>query len=263
MMIGDIVGTTGRRMLKEQIQPLKQRYAIDLCVANGENAAAGRGLTPRLAQDILACGVDVITMGNHTWSKFELIDRIDSLPVVIRPANGPDSWPGRGYAIVRHPAGAVLVLNLQGRIFMDPINDPFAAADRLLNQLKVEYNIKMTVVDFHAEATSEKLAMGWYLDGRVTLVAGTHTHVQTADERLLERGTAYITDVGMTGPRDGIIGMDRGSSLRRLVDRLPAPYEAAQGRGVFSAVVVSADPRTGQATRIERIQIAESGELDR
>jgi metallophosphoesterase (TIGR00282 family) len=249
LMIGDIVGTTGRRMLKENIQLVKQRYAIDVCIANGENAAA---------QDIFACGVDLITMGNHTWSKFELIDRIDSLPNIIRPANGPDTWPGRGFAIIKHAEGAILVINIQGRIFMDPMNDPFATADRLLTQLKIDYNIKMVVVDFHAEATSEKVAMGWYLDGRVTLVAGTHTHVQTADERLLERGTAYITDVGMTGPIDGIIGMDRTSSLRRFVERLPSPYESAHGRGIFSAVVVTADPRTGQATRIERVQIQET-----
>ena len=256
-MIGDIVGSTGRRMLKEQLPRLKQRLAIDVCIANAENAAAGLGLTPRLAQDILGCGVDVITLGNHTWSKFELIDRIDTLTHVIRPANGPQSWPGQGYTIVRHPAGPVLVINLQGRIFMDPMNDPFATADRLLSQLKIDYNIRMTVVDFHAEATSEKIAMGWYLDGRVTLVAGTHTHVQTADQRLLECGTAFITDVGMTGPLDGIIGMDRQSSLRRFVERLPAPYEAAQGRGLFSAVVVTADPLSGQATAIERISISE------
>ncbi len=257
LMIGDVVGSTGRRMLKEHLTILKKKYDIDVCIANGENAAAGLGLTPRLAQDILGCGVDVITMGNHTWSKFELIERIDTIPQVIRPANGPPTWPGQGYTIIQHPAGRVLVINLQGRIFMDPMNDPFATADSLLSRLKIDYNVRMAVVDFHAEATSEKIAMGWFLDGRVTLLAGTHTHVQTADERLLERGTAYITDVGMTGPMDGIIGMERQSSLRRFVERLPAPYEAAQGRGIFSAVVVTADPLSGQATAIERLCIHE------
>lgn len=257
MMIGDLVGSTGRRMLKEKLPELKKRHGIDLCLANGENAAAGLGLTPRLAQEITAMGVDLITLGNHTWFRRELVERIDTLPQVIRPANGPASWPGRGFKVVNHPAGKVLVANLLGRVFMEPLHDPFTTMDQVLQQTRQDLQVPLAVVDFHAEATAEKMALGYYLNGRVTAVLGTHTHVQTADERILDRGTAYITDIGMTGPVEGVIGMDPASSLRRLVDHLPAPYEAAGGKGQFSAVVITADPATGRATAIERILIRE------
>ncbi len=257
MMIGDIVGATGRRMLKDTLPGLKKRHAVDICLANGENAAAGLGLTPRLAHEILAMGVDLITLGNHTWSRRELVERIDTLPQVIRPANGPASWPGQGFKVINHPAGKILVANLLGRVFMEPLHDPFTTMDLLLEQAREKQQIPLAVVDFHAEASAEKMALGYYLNGRVTLVVGTHTHVQTADERIMDRGTAYITDVGMTGPFEGVIGMDPASSLRRLVEHLPAPYEAAGGKGQFSAVVITADPATGRATAIERIQIRE------
>jgi len=257
MMIGDIVGATGRRMLKDKLPGLKKQYAVDFCLANGENAAAGLGLTPRMAMEIHAMGVDLITLGNHTWSRRELVERIDTLPGVILPANGPASWPGYGHKILALPAGKILVANLLGRVFMEPLNDPFTTIDQILAQARNQQQIPLVVVDFHAEATAEKMAMAYYLNGRATLVCGTHTHVQTADERILDRGTAYITDVGMTGPVEGVIGMDPASSLRRLVDHLPAPYEAAGGKGQFSAVLVQADPATGRALAIERLLIRE------
>lgn len=257
MMIGDIVGSTGRRLLKDKLPSLKKTHQIDVCLANGENAAAGLGLTPRLAQEIAACGVDLITLGNHTWSRRELVERIDTLDYVIRPANGPATWPGVGWLTVKTPAGPVAVINLLGRIFMEPLDDPFATAERLITEIRQTVQPIAIVVDIHAEATAEKMALAYYLNGRVTLVAGTHTHVQTADEQILNRGTAYITDVGMTGPLEGVIGMDTASSLRRLVEHLPAPYEAANGRGQFCAVVVTVDPQTGKATAIQRLQIRE------
>lgn len=252
-MIGDLVGMSGRHLLRDNLTTIKNRYNIDVCIVNGENAAAGLGLSKTLAQEIFDYGVDAITMGNHTWSKRDLISGIEDFPALIRPANGPSSWPGRGYTVVRHNKGNVIVVNLLGRVFMDSLDDPFQMIVPLLNELKEKYRTRLVVVDFHAEATSEKIAMGWFLDGQTTLVAGTHTHVQTADERILESGTAYITDVGMTGPVDGIIGMDRQSSLRRFVERLPAPYETARGRAQLQAVIVSAEDASGQARSIQRI----------
>lgn len=257
LFIGDIVGSGGRKWLKAKLPDLKKQYQVDLCVANAENAAAGLGLTANLAREIQSAGVDIMTLGNHSWAKQELLGSIDEIKNLVRPANGPAAWPGRGSAVFRHAGGNVLVINLLGRVFMDPVDDPFATANRLLTELKDKEQARIVLVDFHAEATSEKNAMAWYLDGRVTLVAGTHTHVQTADERILERGTAFITDVGMTGPTNGVIGMERETSLRRFVDHLPAYYEVAHGPSALCAVCVAADPETGRATRIERIRIEE------
>ncbi|MCD8499528.1 MAG: YmdB family metallophosphoesterase [Clostridiales bacterium] len=244
-------------MLKEKLPELKKRHGIDLCLANGENAAAGLGLTPRLAQEITAMGVDLITLGNHTWFRRELVERIDTLPQVIRPANGPASWPGRGFKVVNHPAGKVLVANLLGRVFMEPLHDPFTTMDQVLQQTRQDLQVPLAVVDFHAEATAEKMALGYYLkDGsRRFWVHIPMSRPQT--NASWTGGTAYITDIGMTGPVEGVIGMDPASSLRRLVDHLPAPYEAAGGKGQFSAVVITADPATGRATAIERILIRE------
>ena len=253
LFIGDLVGSSGRKFLKAKLTALKAQYQTDLCIANAENAAAGLGLTQSLAHEIHEAGVDLLTMGNHTWSKRDFIGGIDDMREVVRPANGPETWPGRDHTIVRNEKGTVIVVNLLGRVYMDSLNDPFQMILPFLENLKIKYKTKIVVVDFHAEATSEKIAMGWYLDGQATLVAGTHTHVQTADERLLEEGTAYITDVGMTGPIDGIIGMDRKSSLRRFVERLPAPYEAARGRSALNAVIISVDCASGQARTIKRI----------
>lgn len=257
LFIGDLVGSGGRHLLKAVLSDLKRQYQVDLCLANVENAAAGLGLTPSLSADIRACGVDVMTLGNHSWARPELLNTIDDIAGLVRPANGPAAWPGRGHLVVHHPKGRVFVLNLLGRVFMDPVDDPFATADRLLDSWRQAEPGGMAVVDFHAEATSEKIAMGWFLDGRATLVVGTHTHVQTADERILEKGTAYMTDVGMTGPTGGVIGMDRASSLRRLVDHLPSRYQMAHGPSALCAVVVEADPQTGRALSIERIRVEE------
>lgn len=263
LMIGDLVGVSGRHLLRDNLSAIKNRYNVDICIANGENAAAGLGLSTVLAQEIFDYGVDAITMGNHTWSKRDLINGINDFDNIVRPANGPASWPGKGYTVIRHKLGNVVVVNLLGRVFMDAHNDPFQMILPLLDDLKKKFRTRLAIVDFHAEATSEKMAMGWFLDGHATLVAGTHTHVQTADERLLENGTAYITDIGMTGPIDGIIGMDRQSSLRRFVERLPAPYEAARGRSKLQAVLVSAEEASGQARSILRINwphILDTGE---
>ncbi|MDD2533761.1 MAG: TIGR00282 family metallophosphoesterase [Eubacteriales bacterium] len=257
LMIGDVVGSTGRRLLKDKLPNLKKIHQIDLCIANGENAAAGLGLTPRLAQEINEMGVDLITLGNHTWSKRELVERIDLLNTVIRPANGPAEWPGVGWRSFKTPQGLVVVINLLGRIFMEPLDCPFRTADQIIEHVKTELAPVAIFVDFHAEATAEKMAMGYYLNGRVAMVAGTHTHVQTADEQILNRGTAYITDVGMTGPIHGIIGMNPESSLHRFINHMPAPYEAATGLGQLSAVVVSVDSQTGKAQTINRISIKE------
>lgn len=257
LFIGDLVGAGGRKLLKAKLPDIKKKWQIDICIANAENAAAGLGLTSSLAREIQTCGVDIMTMGNHCWSKHEFLQSVDDVRNLVRPANMPASWPGRGYTIFEHPMGKILVINLLGRVFMEPADDPFATVDQMLTRLKKEHAVKLAVVDFHAEATSEKNAMAWFLDGRVTLLVGTHTHIQTADERILERGTAFITDVGMTGPMDGVIGMERESSLRRFVDRLPAAYEVARGPSAICAVCIEADPLTGQATRIERIRIEE------
>ena len=257
MFIGDLVGSGARRMLKEQLPGLKSSYQVDLCLANVENVAAGMGLTASLAAEIKSSGVDVMTLGNHCWARHELVYDIDDLAGLIRPANGPPAWPGKGHLVVNHAKGKVLVMNLLGRIFMDPVADPFALADSILTSWQQEEPAGLAVVDFHAEATAEKVALGWYLDGKATLVAGTHTHVQTADERILDHGTAYITDVGMTGPIDGVIGMEKSVSFRRLIDRLPARYQLAAGPCQLSAVLVQADCQTGRALHIERIRVEE------
>jgi hypothetical protein len=257
LFIGDIVGSGGRKLLKARLPDLRKRYQIDFCVANAENTAAGLGLTGSLAREIVACGADILTLGNHSWARQELIDSIESIPFLIRPANGPAAWPGKGHILVHHPLGKILVINMLGRVFMDPVNDPFVTVDQILDDSRIREDARIVIVDFHAEATSEKNAFAWHVDGRVTLVAGTHTHVQTADERILERGTAFITDVGMTGPTDGVIGMEKEASLRRFVDHLPAHYELARGPSAICAVVVDADPATGRARRIERVRIEE------
>ena len=257
LFIGDIVGSGGRKLLKAKLPDIKKQYQIDFCVANAENTAAGLGLTGTLAKEITACGVDIMTLGNHSWARQELLESIDSIPNLIRPANGPAAWPGRGHILLRHPLGQILVVNMLGRVFMDPVNDPFVTIDQILGDAGIRSESRIVVVDFHGEATSEKNAFAWHVDGRVTLVAGTHTHVQTADERILERGTAFITDVGMTGPTDGVIGMERETSLRRFIDHLPAHYELARGPSAICAIVVDADPTTGRARRIERVRIEE------
>jgi len=259
LFIGDIVGQPGRKILKDKLADLRRHYDVDVCVANAENAAAGFGLTNPIARDLFTFGVDIITMGNHTFSRADLFRFIESEKRIVRPANVSASWPGFDYSLFDGgDKGKLLVFNLLGRVGMDPCDSPYVAADRLLAKYKTELDARMVLVDFHAEATSEKQAMGYYLDGRVSLVIGTHTHVQTADEKILERGTGHITDAGMTGAAYSVLGMDVEISLRRLVDQLPAAYVPADGNAMINGVFASLDPKSGRCLAIERVQLYET-----
>lgn len=248
LFVGDIVGSPGRKVLKEFLPSLKEDLRIDVVVANGENAAGGFGLTRGVVDEILSAGVDVITTGNHVWDKKEILDllRGDELPV-LRPYNYPPRAPGRGYIVLEK----IVVVNLQGRIFMPSIDCPFSKMEELLTELSER---KPILVDLHAEATSEKIAFAYYFDGKVSAVIGTHTHVPTADERILPNGTAYITDVGMTGPVDSIIGMDPSKVLKRFLTGVPEKLEVAKGRSSLQGVVIEIDLHTLKATSIQRVE---------
>ncbi len=253
LFIGDIVGAPGRRIVKERLADIRAQHNIDLAIANCENAASGFGITPRLAEDLFEAGVEVLSGGNHIWQRKEILDYFPHQPRLLRPANYPPEAPGSGLYIGTLANGtSYAVLNLQGRTFMAPIDCPFRAAERELARLPAE--VKVVVVDMHAEATSEKQAMGWYLDGKVSAVIGTHTHVATADERILPRGTAYITDVGMTGPHDSVIGMETESILRRFLDSLPTRFEVAEGNVQMNSALLDIDESTGRARSISRIR---------
>jgi metallophosphoesterase (TIGR00282 family) len=259
LFIGDIFGRPGRMIVREKLKELVREQRVDLVLANGENAAAGFGITPSLAEDLFDLGVDVLTTGNHVWDKREIVDYFASVdgdahgPArrVLRPANYASDLPGRGVYEGRKHDIPYAVINLQGRIFMAANDDPFRTADRLLEQIKA----KIIFVDLHAEATSEKIALGWYLDGRVTAVVGTHTHVPTADERVLPGGTAYVTDVGMTGPYDGVIGVKKELVVGRFLNNMPVRFEPATGDVRLCAVVVDSDDATGKASSIHRIML--------
>jgi metallophosphoesterase (TIGR00282 family) len=254
LLIGDIVGEVGRRVVCQQLLPLVQHHSVDLVIANGENAAGGFGITPKIAEELFRVGVHVITLGNHTWDKKEIIDYLPKEERLLRPANYPEGTPGAGRVVVTTATGErVGVLHLLGRVFMAALDCPFRRARGELELLRS--STKVIVVDFHAEATSEKVAMGWYLDGEVSAVLGTHTHVQTADEQILPRGTAYITDAGMTGPTESIIGIKRELIIERFVTQIPRRLEPASGPGQLSGVIVEVDPRSGRALSIERILI--------
>jgi metallophosphoesterase (TIGR00282 family) len=260
LFIGDIFGKSGRELARRAIPPLVAARAIDLVIANVENAAAGFGITGDIGETILGYGVDVMTTGNHVWDKKEVLDYMPGQTRLLRPANYPAGVPGRGSYLARTRSGEpVGVINLMGRVFMTPLDDPFAIAIREADALRAK--TRVILVDFHAEATSEKAAMGWHLDGRVTAVIGTHTHVQTADERILPKGTAYLTDAGMTGPYDSIIGVTVDAALGRFLTAMPAKFEAAGGMARLNAVLVTADPATGRAVAIERINLA-AAEVD-
>ena len=255
LFVGDIFGKPGREIARRAIPALVERRAIDFVIANVENSASGFGVTGDIAETILGYGVDVMTSGNHVWDKKEVLDYIPRQPKLLRPANYPAGVPGRGSCLGRTRTGEpVGVVNIMGRVFMTPLDDPFAVALREIEGLRAK--ARVIIVDFHAEATSEKVAMGWHLDGRVTAVFGTHTHVQTADERLLPKGTAYLTDAGMTGPHDSIIGVTVEAALGRFLSAMPARFEAATGVGRLNAVIVTADPATGKATSIERLNMS-------
>jgi hypothetical protein len=250
LFIGDIFGRPGRVIVKERLSSIVTEHAIDLVIANGENSAAGFGITPPIAEDLFDLGIDVLTTGNHIWDKREVFEYFGRQPRLLRPANYPEG-PGQGVIAIRARNGVeCAVLNLQGRTYMQPIDCPFRKADQLLAAL--DPAIKVKFVDFHAEVTSEKVAMGWYLDGRVSAVVGTHTHIPTADERILPGGTAYQTDCGMTGPYDSVIGVDRAVILQKFLTGLPVRMEAAKGLPELHAVIVDVDESTGHARAIRR-----------
>lgn len=255
LFIGDIIGKPGRQALSRELHRLVDRHTIDIIIANGENAAGGFGLTPEVAKELFNQGIHLLTSGNHIWDKKEQVATILADPRIIRPANYPAGAPGIGSTVLTTPGGVkVAVLNLEGRVYMKSLECPFRTADREIAKLQNETRI--ILVDFHAEATSEKSALGWYLDGRVSAVIGTHTHVQTADERLLPQGTAFLSDAGMTGSFDSVIGMGVEETLHRFLTQLPAKFEVAKKNIRLNAVVIGVDEQSGKAVSIERINSA-------
>ncbi len=252
LFIGDIMGKPGREAVKQFLKPIQLEYKIDVTIANAENAAAGKGLTKAIAEELYDYGIQFLTMGNHVWDHREIMTFIDREPRLVRPANYPVGAPGQGYGYLRTLGLKIGILNLSGRIFLPPLDDPFSGAIRCINQMKQETSI--IIVDFHAEASSEKVALGWFLDGKVSAVVGTHTHIQTADARLLNQGTAYITDVGMTGPRDSVLGIKKEIIINRFLTQLPAKFEVASGALQINAVILDIDETTGKTWNIEAIQ---------
>ena len=248
LMIGDIIGQPGRRAVRRLLPDLRQELAIDLVVANGENTAGGFGITLETAEELLDSGVDILTSGNHIWDQKEIIPHMDEGLPLVRPANYPDA-PGRGYWV----QDGVMVLNLMGRVFMPALDCPFKTASAMLAEAEAEHSLRAIVVDFHAEATSEKQGMGWYLDGKVSAVLGTHTHVGTVDARILPKGTAYLTDVGMTGPINSVIGSDTNAVLDRFLTGLPQRLSVARGPVVLNSALVEIDDNSGAALSIQRI----------
>jgi metallophosphoesterase (TIGR00282 family) len=256
LFIGDVVGGPGRRLVSEHAAAAKAACGASLVIANVENVAGGAGVTPETLRAVLEAGVDVATSGNHIFAHREAAERMAEMPALVRPVNYPPGVPGRGWLVATTPEGAkVAVVNALGRVFMETVDCPFRALDAALEILKSRAEV--VVVDFHAEATSEKEAMARYLDGRVSALIGTHTHVQTADECVLPGGTAYITDVGMTGPLGGVIGTEAEPVLKRFITRMPARFKPAKGPGIFSAVAITVDRDTGRASALERIQLRE------
>jgi metallophosphoesterase (TIGR00282 family) len=262
LFVGDVFGSAGRRIVHEHIGHIREANAVDLVVINAENAAGGFGVTPQIADEFFDLGADVLTTGNHVWDKRELIDYMNSVPAdsqergrrVLRPANLLPNLPGYGVFEGTTESGIeYAVVDLMGRVFMNGTNDPFHCANEILGKIKA----KVIVVDFHAEATSEKVAMGWHLDGRVTAVLGTHTHIPTADQRVLPGGTAYQTDVGMSGPYDSVIGVEKEMVLHRFLTGMPGKFEAAKGNPKMCAALISCDPMTGRATFIQRLMLGE------
>jgi 2',3'-cyclic-nucleotide 2'-phosphodiesterase len=254
LFVGDIVGSPGRRILKDHLADIVQQRQVDLAIVNCENAASGFGITPRLADELFAAGADVLTGGNHIWDRKELMEYFPHQPRLLRPANFPDGLPGSGlYVGATRNSGQYAVLNLQGRTFMAPIDCPFRAAERELARIPPE--VKVIVADMHAETTSEKQAMGWFLDGKVSAVVGTHTHVATSDAHVLPNGTAFVTDVGMTGPHNSIIGMTKEPIIQRFLNSLPARFEVAEGDVQLHAVLIDVDQASGHARAIEPLVV--------
>jgi 2',3'-cyclic-nucleotide 2'-phosphodiesterase len=262
LFVGDIFGSAGRRIVHEHIEHVCEAHNVELLIINAENAAGGFGVTPQIAEELFDMGADVLTTGNHVWDKRELIDYLKSVPAqsqdrprrVLRPANFEAGVPGYGvFEGVTDGGVAFAVVDLMGKVFMSGTNNPFTAANEILAGIKA----KVIVVDFHGEATSEKVAMGWHLDGRVTAVLGTHTHIPTADERVLPGGTAYQTDVGMSGPYDSVIGVEKDLVLHRFLTGMPGKFEAAKGSPKMCAALITCDPVTGRASAIQRIMLGE------
>jgi 2',3'-cyclic-nucleotide 2'-phosphodiesterase len=250
LFVGDVVGRPGRHALAALLPRLRSEVRPHLTVVNGENSAGGFGITAKTASEIFDAGADVITTGNHVWDQKQFIEEISTLDRVVRPSNFPPGAPGVGALVIPADGERVLVMNLQGRVYLPDLDDPFRAADALLEAHK---DVRIVLCDMHAEATSEKAAMGWYLDGRVSVVVGTHTHIPTADFRVLPGGTAYVTDVGMVGPRDGVIGMERETVLRRFLTGMPSRFETADGVVTFNSVLVTISRPSGRAIAIQRI----------
>lgn len=256
LFVGDVVGSLGRETVATYLPKIKKKYHPQVTIVNGENAAAGRGITEKIYKGFLQNGVDVVTLGNHTWDNKDIFNFIDETKKMIRPANFPVGTPGKGLVFVKVNQIELAVINLQGRVFMNDLDDPFQKAEALVTEAK--QRTSLIFVDFHAETTSEKQAMSWFLDGQVSAVVGTHTHVQTNDARILPGGTAYLTDVGMTGPYDGILGMKRGPVIDKFITALPKRFEVVEeGRSILSACIIEIDDSTGQAKSIETIQISE------
>ncbi len=254
LFIGDVVGKPGRRAVRELLPGIVEEHRIDFVIANCENAAAGFGVTPEIVEELYAAHIDVLTSGNHIWDKREVMAFVDDCESLLRPANYPEGAPGRGSLVMPSPGGIPIgVINLAGRVFMRPLDCPFRTAEREIEKLKKK--TKIIIVDMHAEATSEKIAMGWYLDGRVTAVMGTHTHVQTADERILPGGTGYITDVGMTGPFDSVIGIKKDAILQRFLLQIPNKFDVAKGDVRLQGVTVDIDVE-GRAVAMARLNVA-------
>lgn len=258
LFIGDIVGKPGRRAVRDLLPQLVAERSVDFVIANCENAAAGFGITREVVEDLYSCQVDVLTSGNHVWDKREVLDFIDDYETLLRPANYPDGVPGRGSVVVPAPGGTYVgVLNLAGRVFMPAMDCPFRTAEREIQKMKRKAPV--VIVDFHAEATSEKQALSWFLDGKVTAVVGTHTHVQTADEAIRPGGSAYISDAGMTGPFDSVIGTRKEAILERFLTQLPNRFDVAKGDVRLQGVLIEADPSSGRALKIERISLPLDG----
>ncbi|WP_227395473.1 TIGR00282 family metallophosphoesterase [Jeotgalibacillus aurantiacus] len=256
LFIGDVVGSPGREMIDEFLPQLKQKHQPDLVIVNGENAASGRGITKKIYDQLLSAGADVITMGNHTWDNRDLFNFIDQANQLVRPINYPKATPGKGIRFIQAGSAEVAVVNALGRTFMNPVDDPFPLLKQTIDEARRQ--TPFVFVDFHAEATSEKQAAGWYLDGKASAVVGTHTHVQTSDNRILPKGTAYLSDVGMTGPYDAILGMEKEAVLKRFTTALPARFEVPKdGRKILSACVIELDRKSGMAKSIDRILINE------
>ncbi|WP_409294312.1 TIGR00282 family metallophosphoesterase [Peribacillus sp. SCS-26] len=254
LFVGDVVGSPGRNMVDEYVPRLKEKYKPQATIINGENAAGGRGITEKIYRQFLESGAQAVTLGNHAWDNRDIMEFIDDAKYLVRPGNFPPGTPGEGLKFVRINQLEIAVISLQGRTFMPALDCPFQTADELVELARERTPI--IFVDFHAEASSEKQAMGWYLDGRVSAVVGTHTHVQTSDERILPGGTGYLTDAGMTGPYDGILGMEREAVIRRFLTSLPVRFEVpTEGRTILSAVVIDIDNATGHTKKMQRILI--------